>query len=102
MIADRVLLITGQRGFWIWWMLPFSFPFPFGCGSADVLWGGVFELDFDMGVKVFADAVFAIFRGKFSDFRAGVVIPADVVRVLIVVFCLATWRGSMLNGLIRL
>ena len=102
MIADRVLLIIGQRVFWIWWMLPFSFPFPFGCGSADVLWGGFVVLHFDLGVKDFADVVFAIFRGKFSACRAGVVIPADVVRVLIVVFCLATWRGSMLNGLIRL
>ena len=42
------------------------------------------------------------FAESFSDYRAGVVIPADVVRGLIVVFYLATWRGSMLNGLIRL
>ena len=43
-------------------MLTFSFPFPFGCVSADVLWGGFFVLDFDLGVKDFADDVFAIFR----------------------------------------
>ena len=45
-------------------MLPFSFPFPFGCGSADVLWGGVFVLDFDLGVKDFANVVFRDFPRK--------------------------------------
>ena len=40
----------------------FPLPFPFGCGYADVLWGGFFVLDFDLGVKDFADDVFAIFR----------------------------------------
>ena len=63
-----------------------SFPFPFGCGSADVLWGGFTVLDFDLGVMDIADDVFAIFVESSSAFRAGVVIPADAVQAFSAAF----------------
>ena len=41
--------LLGLRALWILDYRFLSFPFPFGCGSADVLWGGFAFLDFRCG-----------------------------------------------------